>query len=48
MTVHIMCLTTSGGIPLFVRKKGDGDLVKFSDYCFEMKNIQLIYTICFR
>lgn len=27
MTVHIMCLTTSGGIPLFVRKKGDGDLV---------------------
>lgn len=27
MTAHIMCLTSSGGIPLFVRKKGDGELV---------------------
>ncbi|XP_011502317.1 PREDICTED: protein fuzzy homolog isoform X2 [Ceratosolen solmsi marchali] len=30
MTSHVMCLTSSGGIPLFVRKKGDGDLMTFS------------------
>ncbi|KAL7296513.1 hypothetical protein TKK_0009948 [Trichogramma kaykai] len=30
MTAHVMCLTSSGGIPLFVRKKGNGDLMTFS------------------
>ncbi|KAJ8672488.1 hypothetical protein QAD02_003747 [Eretmocerus hayati] len=30
MTAHVMCFTSSGGIPLFVRKKGDEDLIPYS------------------
>ncbi|XP_015594332.1 protein fuzzy homolog isoform X2 [Cephus cinctus] len=30
MTAHVMCLTSSGGIPIFARKKGEGDMMTFS------------------
>lgn len=30
MVVHIMCLTTSGGLPLFTRKRGDCDPVSIT------------------
>ncbi|XP_020286481.1 protein fuzzy homolog [Pseudomyrmex gracilis] len=30
MSVHVMCLTSSGGIPLFSRQKGDSDAMTFS------------------
>ncbi|XP_032666224.1 protein fuzzy homolog isoform X1 [Odontomachus brunneus] len=30
MSAHVMCLTSSGGIPLFTRHNGDGDTMTFS------------------
>ncbi|XP_076239326.1 fuzzy planar cell polarity protein-like protein [Calliopsis andreniformis] len=30
MVAHIMCLTSSGGIPLFSRQRGEGDTMTFS------------------
>ncbi|XP_063975612.1 protein fuzzy homolog [Diachasmimorpha longicaudata] len=30
MTAHVMCLTSSGGIPLFSRKRGEGSVMTFS------------------
>ncbi|KOC68940.1 Protein fuzzy like protein [Habropoda laboriosa] len=30
MVVHVMCLTSTGGIPLFSRQKGEGDTMTFS------------------
>ncbi|XP_011334033.2 protein fuzzy homolog isoform X2 [Ooceraea biroi] len=30
MSAHVMCLTSSGGIPLFSRQKGDSDTMTFS------------------
>ena len=30
MTVHVICITSAGGLPLFTRKKGDGELLPFS------------------
>ncbi|XP_011878903.1 PREDICTED: protein fuzzy homolog [Vollenhovia emeryi] len=30
MSAHVMCLTSSGGIPLFSRQKGDSDMITFS------------------
>lgn len=30
MAAHVMCLTSSGGIPLFSRQKGEGDTMTFS------------------
>ncbi|KAL6268598.1 hypothetical protein P5V15_001730 [Pogonomyrmex californicus] len=30
MSAHVMCLTSSGGIPLFTRQKGDSDMMTFS------------------
>ncbi|XP_076655755.1 fuzzy planar cell polarity protein-like protein isoform X2 [Halictus rubicundus] len=30
MVAHVMCLTSSGGIPLFSRQKGEGDPMTFS------------------
>ncbi|KAJ1526805.1 hypothetical protein ONE63_008376 [Megalurothrips usitatus] len=30
MTVHVFCITSSGGLPLFTRKKGDGEVLPFS------------------
>ncbi|XP_076672762.1 fuzzy planar cell polarity protein-like protein [Andrena cerasifolii] len=30
MVAHVMCLTSSGGIPLFSRQKGEGDTMTFS------------------
>lgn len=27
VTTHLMCLTSCGGLPLFTRKKGDGETV---------------------
>ncbi|XP_054003232.1 protein fuzzy homolog isoform X1 [Hylaeus anthracinus] len=30
MVAHVMCLTSSGGIPLFSRQKGEGDSMTFS------------------
>ncbi|KAK0098236.1 hypothetical protein PV326_010135 [Microctonus aethiopoides] len=30
MIAHIMCLTSSGGIPIFTRKKGEGSTMTFS------------------
>ncbi|XP_014207801.1 protein fuzzy homolog [Copidosoma floridanum] len=52
MTAHIMCVTSSGGIPLFVRKKGDGELMTFSKMAslngvhmfLKTHNIELINT----
>lgn len=29
MVAHVMCLTSTGGIPLFSRQKGEGDTVIF-------------------
>lgn len=29
MIAHVMCLTSSGGIPIFTRKKGEGSTVGF-------------------
>ncbi|CAD6230476.1 GSCOCG00006776001-RA-CDS [Cotesia congregata] len=30
MAAHVMCLTSSGGIPIFLRKTGDGNIITFS------------------
>nr|CAD7585813.1 unnamed protein product [Timema genevievae] len=30
MAAHIMCLTAAGGLPLFTRRKGDGEALPFS------------------
>ncbi|KAK3915164.1 Protein fuzzy-like protein [Frankliniella fusca] len=30
MTVHILCITSAGGLPLFTRKRGDGEVLPFS------------------
>ncbi|XP_034941565.1 protein fuzzy homolog [Chelonus insularis] len=30
MTAHVMCFTSSGGIPIFIRKKGEGSPMAFS------------------
>ncbi|XP_012265355.2 protein fuzzy homolog [Athalia rosae] len=30
MTAHVMCISSAGGIPIFIRKKGDGDMLTFS------------------
>lgn len=29
MAAHVMCLTSSGGIPIFLRKRGEGNIVSF-------------------
>ncbi|XP_001604141.1 protein fuzzy homolog [Nasonia vitripennis] len=52
MTAHVMCLTSSGGIPLFVRKKGEGELMTFSKMAslngvhmfLKTHNVELINT----
>ncbi|XP_046611942.1 protein fuzzy homolog isoform X1 [Neodiprion virginianus] len=52
MTAHVLCLTSSGGIPVFVRKKGDGDMITFSKMAslngvhmfLKSQNIELLYT----
>ncbi|XP_076628394.1 fuzzy planar cell polarity protein-like protein [Colletes latitarsis] len=52
MVAHIMCLTSSGGIPLFSRQKGEGDTMTFSKIAslngihmfLKSQDIKLLYT----
>lgn len=30
MALHFICLTATGGIPIFTRKKGDCDTVRYA------------------
>lgn len=32
MTIHLLCLTSSGGVPIFNRKKGDTDSVSLPQF----------------
>ncbi|XP_076226682.1 fuzzy planar cell polarity protein-like protein isoform X3 [Nomia melanderi] len=49
---HVMCLTSSGGIPLFSRQKGEGDTMTFSKIAslngihmfLKSQDIKLLYT----
>ncbi|KZC09052.1 PREDICTED: protein fuzzy homolog [Dufourea novaeangliae] len=52
MVAHVMCLTSSGGMPLFSRRKGEGDAMTFSKIAslngihmfLKSQNIKLLYT----
>ncbi|XP_078038139.1 fuzzy planar cell polarity protein-like protein [Augochlora pura] len=52
MVAHVMCLTSSGGIPLFSRQKGEGDPMTFSKIAslngihmfLKSQDIKLMYT----
>ncbi|XP_033214814.1 protein fuzzy homolog [Belonocnema kinseyi] len=52
MTAYVMCLTSSGGIPLFSRKKGEGEALSFSEMAslngvhlfLKSQNVELLDT----
>ncbi|XP_003492221.1 protein fuzzy homolog isoform X1 [Bombus vosnesenskii] len=52
MVAHVMCLTSTGGIPLFSRQKGEGDTMTFSKIAslygihmfLKSQNIKLLNT----
>ncbi|CAL7934782.1 unnamed protein product [Xylocopa violacea] len=52
MVAHVMCLTSTGGIPLFSRQKGEGDTMTFSKIAslygihmfLKSQNIKLVNT----
>lgn len=47
MVVHIMCLTTSGGLPLFTRKRGDCDPVSITAASVFFHNRSSCVFLCY-